>query len=694
MAANSAALSPDDIIAAFSKPAPGDEVASVRAAAATPDDIIRAFSKPAPAPPSAPDPEGSAPLIDPRSGIGVDWSVVPQAVTAANDAARSANAWVADKTAPLRPPGDTALGPNATAADIPPDSPAGQVRMGVTLSAPQQDIDPQATFEALSARRNKLLAAGVDPKTDPEYVALLRQQATAIAQNNQAGAMFLLPGGALEGGAAGIVARGVNRLAEGAAPEAAVNRLGRPEVAPAAPAAPAVPPAPVQPAFNAFIEPPPVTAGAPVAAPRYNLPPASNRLAAPPEAPAPVPTPTGEPVPQSAGAAATPPEAVTVLTPAQIARYQASAEGRKLLETQPVGVPDTTQYVPGVSASTAEVEQTVNAAREAKAANVAHEEVSQTDKEIAEANSERRKDFAESLSGDKVTTGIVHDERDAQATADLKEAFGGEKGVADTAPVSAAIRDTLSTPRGLQNDELQGYLKPLLKRLENADGTPKILDPEELYGFREQVNKMLSSASKRKDPGLEHVSGQIKDLIPVIDKAIEDAAPGYRKYMDNYASASKIIDEQEILQSHLPKLFDAQNRMTYNKVQTMMRQIVDARSARGLNPYKSISDGTMADLWNLRDDLRRSASAKELARTPGSDTTQTALDVAKHLGVGAARLGVHAAANAVAPVLGSLAVNTGEQLLNASRAAKAKRAGVERGLQNLNPNRLVPRRED
>jgi hypothetical protein len=73
----------------------------------------------------------------------------------------------------------------------------------------------------------------------------------------------------------------------------------------------------------------------------------------------------------------------------------------------------------------------------------------------------------------------------------------------------------------------------------------------------------------------------------------------------------------QALQGFENRLYDTQNRMSYAKVQSMMRQVVDSRAAPGLNPYKSIPDETMSQLWNLRDDLRRSASAQELARTPG-----------------------------------------------------------------------------
>lgn len=393
--------------------------------------------------------------------------------------------------------------------------------------------------------------------------------------------------------------------------------------------------------------------------------------------------------PQSVGAAASRDmshPSVIDMTPAQVQAYRSTAEGQKLLEPQQPGIADTKAYVPGVSASTAEIEQTVNAAREAKAANVAYPEVSQQAKEQAAANNESRGQFYSNTAGSDVSLMNLKDQRAAEAKAGYSAAFAN-KSNADVTPIASHIQDLLDQPRNRQNTELKAYVQPLLDRLQNADGTPKIVDPEELYGFREAVNKMTSSASKRKDPGLEHVTTELNNIVKVTDPQIEAAAPGYRAYMDNYAAKSRQIDEQQVLQDAEPKLY-AGSQMTYNKVQTFMKNVVDARQSPGLNPYKSITDDTMQRLWNLRDDLRRSASAQELARTPGSDTTQTMLDLAKRGAAVTGKIAVHGVANHLFPVLGSLGVNAADAAIGNRLAARAQRKGIAQGLSNLNPNRL------
>jgi hypothetical protein len=180
--------------------------------------------------------------------------------------------------------------------------------------------------------------------------------------------------------------------------------------------------------------------------------------------------------------------------------------------------------------------------------------------------------------------------------------------------------------------------------------------------------------------------------MDVTDKAIEAAAPGYRQYMDNYAAASRKIDAMEALQSHREGLFDAGNRMGYAKFQTMMRNIVDRRQSEGLNEYKSITDETMDKLWAIRDDLRRSASAKELANAPGSDTAQNAWDAIRRAAGGpGAEAALHTLAAGVPG--GNLAVSIGRSVLSPFMAARREQRGIARGLEMLNPpppNLLTP----
>jgi hypothetical protein len=392
------------------------------------------------------------------------------------------------------------------------------------------------------------------------------------------------------------------------------------------------------------------------------------------------------PAPQSVGAAAsrdmTSPSLID-MTPAQVQAYRSTAEGQKLLEPQQPGIADPNIYVPGVTPNQAEIEQSVNTARELKALNVSAPEVSQEAKEIAAENNDARQKFFSSLAGSDVDIANAKAARAAQAEKDLTAAWQN-KTDADIQPVLDAAEAIKTSPDG-KRPLVRSAVDSVTSELTNPDGTP-VTDPELLYGVRKHIDDLMSKEAAAADAKNIRAASNLQDLKQTLDGVIEQAAPGFGHYLQNFSDASRPIDTMTALQGFENKLYDSQNRMGYNQVQRMMRQIVDSRAAPGLNPFKSIPDETMQQLWNLRDDLRRSASAQELARTPGSDTTQTMTDVLKGVGKSGANLAVHGALATHLGPYANVLYHGAKNALNAGAEARAANKRTARGLQILRPD--------
>ncbi len=384
--------------------------------------------------------------------------------------------------------------------------------------------------------------------------------------------------------------------------------------------------------------------------------------------------------PSTVGAAAASPEEAA-MSPKEAAADQATAEMQKLLEPQEVGVADRNIYVPGVTPTMAEVEQSVNLARELKALGQAFPQVSQDAREIAAASNDARQSYFQQLAGGPADIMRAEGDRSAQAEADLAAAWTDKK-AADITPIVNLGADILASPDG-RRSVVVSNVNDVLGKLLDGNGDA-ITDPEILYGVRKHIDDLLSKEAAAGNPQNIRAQANLLALKGELDGVIEQAAPGFGQYLENYASASRPIDEMTALQAVEPKLYDAQNRMTYAKVQQAMKQIVTARQADGINPYKSISDETMQGLWNLRDDLRRSAAAQELARTPGSDTAQNLMDIAKGVG---GQLAGHAVAAAVAPGVGNLLFNAAkEAIVNPLVRARAEQKSLSRANALLHPD--------
>lgn len=380
--------------------------------------------------------------------------------------------------------------------------------------------------------------------------------------------------------------------------------------------------------------------------------------------------PTGGP--QSVGAAAsregTPPWQIE-MTPKETAAYRAMAESQKLAEPQPIGR-DPTVYVNGVNPTLAHIEQSANVSREDK---MLAQQIPEEAKALQREHNQARIEHFDQLAGSEVDLHNAEAARSAQAERDLAATWGN-KTDANPQPVMETMGQIVASPDG-RRPLVRSALKSVADEL--APDGKMLTDPEQLYGVRKHIDDLLSKEAARDTPLSVRAQASLLQVKSVLDNVIEQAAPGFRQYLDNFSSASRPIDTMEVLQKHKPGLVDAQNNMQLSRVQKMMSDIVKSRNADGLNPYKSIPDEMMnpsGPLFALRDDLRRVASAKELAAAGGSDTAQNAMDIVKHIGQRSAEMAVGAAAHAVAPVAGPLvAVPIMNRLMNAFSSAKTQR---------------------
>lgn len=557
-------------------------------------------------------------------------------------------------------PGDTAAMPSGplTVPQFPADAPPWNVRLRNAL-APIPDgaevlpLAGDATKGTLRlAMPNSLLALGRG--------VLDLAEGPATGTVSPEGTMALTMG--VGGPGMSSVARGTGRsIADAAMPR---NRLAPAATEPAALPMPAM--SPLGEAIPDFL-PPGVRAPEP--------PPA--RPAAPPEfLPPSTPVAPVEPSPRrSAGAAAATDQEANMSRKEMVAQ-RATAERDRLMEPQPAG-PDTNAYIPGVQTTEAQYMQRANLARDEKRLEM---EMPEPFKEVRRQNNEARVQFYSELEGTPVLRRRLEEARDAQAQADLRAAWSGKQ-AANIQPVQETAAAILESPDG-RRPAVRAAVDQVTKELVSADGKP-ITDPEMLYGVRKHIDDLLEAKDGSGTKVNDRVRAQLLELKGALDGVIEQAAPGFGQYLKNFAEASKPIDEMALLQEYAPKIRDSQGRITYSGVQRMLRDVVTAREGKATHPAQGISDETMNKLWALRDDLRRVASAEELAKARGSDTTQNTLDMIKSVG---ARGAGEALGLAVSGVPGASLVMSG--INNVLRKGKLER-DVARHL-NPNVNRLAP----
>lgn len=371
------------------------------------------------------------------------------------------------------------------------------------------------------------------------------------------------------------------------------------------------------------------------------------------------PQPGMGPTPNSVGASATP-TSLTAMNPREAAASQATAENYRLANPL-TGGPDATIYVPGTKPTLAEVSADPTVSQQHKVTEQAPG--NQVAFEARQAqNNEARLQYLDESYGTPTMNNRLIEARDEQAAKDLATAFGNKKAT-DPQPVADQINDILAGPDG-KISAVRSALGKVRANLTDAKGNLET-DPEVLYGVRQDVVNMLGKNARSADPTLRDAARQLTAVKDALDATIEQGAPGYQQYLQNYAAASRPIDVNNLLLEARPGLTNGADRMlTFQKFDRFMRDIVSDRQANGTNAAKSIPDETMDRLWNIHADLARKQNLT-LGDARGSPTSMMQRAVGAGLSVAA-----HGAAGYIAPGAGNMLIENTKGVLARRSLAK------------------------
>ena len=190
-------------------------------------------------------------------------------------------------------------------------------------------------------------------------------------------------------------------------------------------------------------------------------------------------------------------------------------------------------------------------------------------------------------------------------------------------PVAAAIQGITSNPATQRQtvDQAMKYVSDLLaKRVNPETGA---IDPMALYGVRKDITDAMAGKLSGDLANLRLARGQLADLLPVIDRTIESSAPGFNKYMQQFAKSSKPIDQMELLQAIQSKVTTGQpNIMTGEPVlaaAALRRQLAAKREELGTD----LSPAAQRNIDNIINEINRGQAATAPGvRAPGSNTFQ------------------------------------------------------------------------
>jgi len=208
-------------------------------------------------------------------------------------------------------------------------------------------------------------------------------------------------------------------------------------------------------------------------------------------------------------------------------------------------------------------------------------------------------------------------------TAPLRESAFANAQPVSVEPIAAAIQGITSNPATQRQtvDQAMGYVSSLLaKRVDPETGT---INPMALYSVRKDITDAMAGKLSGDLANLRLARGQLADLLPVIDATIESGAPGFNKYMQQFAKSSSAIDQMRLLQGIESKVISGQpNLMTDEPVlaaSALRRQVAAKSEELGTK----LSPAAQRRLDNIINEINRGQAATAPGvRAPGSNTFQ------------------------------------------------------------------------
>jgi hypothetical protein len=227
--------------------------------------------------------------------------------------------------------------------------------------------------------------------------------------------------------------------------------------------------------------------------------------------------------------------------------------------------------------------------------------------------------------GDVTTPGSIPyaEAKRASVTGPLRESAFANKQAVSVEPITNAISGIMANPATQRKtvDEAMGYVNSLLaKRVNPETGT---IDPMALYSVRKDITDAMAGKLAGEQSNLRLAKGQMAELLPVIDNAIEAGAPGFKNYMEKYGKSSSAIDQMRLLQGIEAKVTTGQpNLMTGEPVlaaAALRRQV----AAKAEEIGAQLSPAAQTRLDNIINEINRGQAATAPGvKAPGSNTFQ------------------------------------------------------------------------
>jgi len=199
--------------------------------------------------------------------------------------------------------------------------------------------------------------------------------------------------------------------------------------------------------------------------------------------------------------------------------------------------------------------------------------------------------------------------------------------------VTNKINGILRTPGLRASQVVTKALSAVGDKINSLADENGVIDARDLYTVRKELGNYVEQAAKDSSSWDKRLSAGLQiDLQHSIDNAIENAAPGFKAYLQRYSDLSKPIDQMKVMQE-----IERRANLTSSDVRTGQPFMGSAGFSRALDNALAegkLTSGQITQLKAIKTDLQYGQAINSpLIKAPGSDTYQN-LSIAQVLGAG------------------------------------------------------------
>ncbi len=260
--------------------------------------------------------------------------------------------------------------------------------------------------------------------------------------------------------------------------------------------------------------------------------------------------------------------------------------------------------------------------------------------ERSAAQNEARQALLKEIGGTTEDISVMKKTRELTTGPMREEAFKLSKSV-QSGFMDNMLDSVLQSPPGARQS-VEGAIRWVRSRI------GKETDPRRLYEIRKDINDAMQGKFSGDLADLKLAKSQLKDIKTALDDAIDQAAPGYKGYLEEYAAQSKPITQKELIQELGRRAELAAPDVSGKPILSQAKWKNALKQNRDVI-YRDLTPKQINSLERIGADLDRGAALNSASiRSAGSDTFRN-MSMANFLG---GLLGKKMSTNPIAQTLG------------------------------------------